>query len=365
MRFALLILGTFLTGIPAASGAEPGTPAEPGAPAQPGTPAESGTSAEPGTPAEPGTATQANLGAPRAARPAGARFFARHEITLFSDSQGPGFRSPLGVTTDPFGNVFVADTGNHRVVQFDEQGRKVFVYGGYGWREGEFSGPSDVSAAEGFRLFVVDEGNDRIQEFDIGDTSPEGVVFPFAAGMGLGGEELVRPSRIQLDTEGRIYVTDGLCHCVWIFTPTGELFGRLGELGDAPTRFRNPGGVAVGPKGRVYVADTGNRRIQVFDSIGNFLAVWGGPEDDFLVEPIGVEVGPEGNVWVADAGSAEVRVFTPAGVPLFRFGGHGDGPGSFGAPVDLAHGRNGRLWVVDEEREVVEGFSIQRLGEGE
>jgi DNA-binding beta-propeller fold protein YncE len=121
----------------------------------------------------------------------------------------------------------------------------------------------------------------------------------------------------------------------------------------------------VGKKGRVYVADTGNRRIQVFDSIGNWIAVWGGPEEEFLDEPIGIDAGPGGNIWVADAGSGWVRVFTPAGAPLFRFGGPGDGPGRFRSPVDVAVGPDGVVYVVDEEREVVERYQVRRETDGE
>jgi DNA-binding beta-propeller fold protein YncE len=157
-----------------------------------------------------------------------------------------------------------------------------------------------------------------------------------------------------------VYVSDALCHCVWIFTPTGELVMRLGGLGTEPARFRNPSGVVVGRQGRVYVADSGNRRIQVFDSIGSWVAAWGGPDEDLLVEPIGVDVDAAGNVWVADAGSAWVQVFTPAGAPLFRFGGPGDGPGRFRSPVDVAVGPDDVVYVVDEGREVVERYRIRR-----
>jgi DNA-binding beta-propeller fold protein YncE len=308
-------------------------------------------------------AGEAESGNPAATGGPGTRFEARFEISLHSSPDGPGFHAPRGVSTDPFGNVFVADTGNHRVVQFDADGRFVFDFGGHGWGQGELSGPTDVSAREGFRLFVVDAGNDRIQEFDIGDSSPEGTVFPFGEGRGLGGEELVRPSRMDVDREGRIYVSDDLCHCVWIFAPTGELVSRLGGLGSAPSRFRDPAGVAVGPKGRVFVADAGNRRVQVFDAIGNWSAAWGGPDEDFLDHPSGIDVGPDGNVWVSDAGSGLVRVLTPDGLPLFSFGGAGGGPGRFRAPVDLALGPDGRVWVVDAEREVVEGYRIARVAE--
>jgi DNA-binding beta-propeller fold protein YncE len=294
-----------------------------------------------------------------------ARFAARYEISLFAADGGPGFREPHAVSTDAFGDVFVADTGNHRVVQFDPAGRRVFEFGGYGWGTGELSGPTDVCAREGFRLFVVDAGNERIQQFDIRDKSVEGSVLPFATGQGLEGEALVRPRRMDLDAEGRIYVSDELSHCVWIFTPTGTLATQLGGLGDAPSRFRSPAGVAVGPKGGVYVADAGNRRVQVFDSIGNWVATWGGPEESLFVEPEGIDVAPDGTVWVADAGSALVRLFTPDGIPLFSFGGPGDGPGKFRAPTDVAIGPHGRLWVVDRERGTVEGFRIESVAAAE
>lgn len=288
------------------------------------------------------------------------RFLARFDIAL-TTPEGGGFREPLGVSTDPFGNVFVADTGNHRVVQYDPHGRFVIELGGYGWDEGELSRPTDVCAREGFRLFVVDAGNDRIQEFDISDKSSAGTAFPFQEGEGLSGEALVRPVRMDLDREGRIYVSDDLCHCVWIFSPTGSLVLELGGLGDAASRFRDPAGVAVGARGAVYVADPGNHRIQVFDSIGNWKAAWDGPAEDPLKEPTGIDVGADGNVYVADAADARVRVFTAEGIPLFSFGGPGDAPGTFRSPVDVAVGPDGRVWVVDEVRQTVEGYRIERV----
>ncbi len=293
------------------------------------------------------------------------RLAAVPDLSLHASPEGPGFRGPTAVSVDLFGQVFVADTGNHRVVHFDSTGRLVRIFGDQGWGVGEFSGPSDVCAREGFRLFVVDEGNERIQEFDIGDSSPEGAVFPFREAEGLAGEDLVRPFRMDLDAEGRIYVSDSLCHCVWIFSPTGQLVERLGEAGSAPGQFRSPAGVAVGPGGRVHVADAGNARIQVFDSIGNWIAAWGGPATDPLSEPTGIDVDAEGNLWIADPGLSRVRVFTADGGLLFDLGGAGDGPGRFRAPVDVALDPDGSVWVVDEIREVVERFRIERVPGGE
>ena len=80
-----------------------------------------------------------------------------------------------------------------------------------------------------------------------------------------------------------------------------------------------------------------------------------------LVEPIGVDVGADGRVYVADAGTASVRVFNGEGVPLFTFGGPGDGPGRFRALRDVAVGPDGRVWTVDAEREVAEAYVIERV----
>jgi hypothetical protein len=66
-----------------------------------------------------------------------ARFVARLEISLFAAKDAPGFRQPEAVSVGVLGDVFVADTGNHRVVQFDPKGRVVFDFGGYGWSDGE------------------------------------------------------------------------------------------------------------------------------------------------------------------------------------------------------------------------------------
>ena len=312
-----------------------------------------------------GAAATADAPAGQAGQATGTRLVVVPDLSLIVGPDDPGFRSPRAVSLDLFGNVFVADTGNHRVVHFDPAGRVVFAFGDYGWDVGEFSDPTDVCAREGFRLFVVDEGNERIQEFDIGDSSPEGAVFPFREGQGIGTEALVRPHRMEIDAEGRIYVSDTLSHYVWIFAPTGELVVRLGGPGEAAGQFREPAGVTVGPGGRVYVADPGNSRIQVFDSIGNWTAEWRGPDDDPLVTPTGLAYDPAGRIWVADPGTSRIRALTLSGNELFGFGGPGDGLGHFRMPVDVAVDAEGRVWVVDEEREVVERFRVERVPGGE
>ncbi|MCA9752024.1 MAG: hypothetical protein KC591_07520, partial [Gemmatimonadetes bacterium] len=120
-----------------------------------------------------------------------AHLAARYDRVLLAPEDRP-LRNPSAVSVDPFGGIFVADTDNHRVLQYDAAGRFTFALGGYGWESGRLSQPTDVCAREGFRVFVADAGNDRVQSFSIRDSAEEGTVFPFSFGSGFGGEPLVR-----------------------------------------------------------------------------------------------------------------------------------------------------------------------------
>lgn len=154
--------------------------------------------------------------------------------------------------------------------------------------------------------------------------------------------------------------------------------------------FNEPRDIAVDKEGNVYVADTGNRRIQKFDSQGEFLLTWSGEEENF-VEPLAVIVTSQGQVFVLDSEPGWIYRFTADGEPLGRFGGpeaqlfhprgmaidaqdniyiadtggcrlikydvqgnrltqfgeKGSGPGQLLEPIDVAIGPGGDLYVTD------------------
>lgn len=126
------------------------------------------------------------------------------------------------------------------------------------------------------------------------------------------------------------------------------------ELGDG--QFREPWGIAVGADGRVFVADTWNGRIQVFDSQGKFLRKWGvfnaiteDSRDPYaLFGPRGLAVTPAGNLLVADTGNKRILEFTPAGEFVRQVGGGGVLLGHFEEPVAVAiHPPTGNVLVSD------------------
>ena len=140
--------------------------------------------------------------------------------------------------------------------------------------------------------------------------------------LGLGfadADEFSGPAGIAVDGAGKVYVADTGNNRVQIFNDNGELLEDRG-LDGGEGEFDGPAGIAVDGAGNVYVADTVNDRIQVFSHSGAFLSKWGfyGIGEGEFDEPEGIATGGVGNVYVADVGNDRVQIFKalmPAGVP--------------------------------------------------
>ncbi|MGC4105724.1 MAG: SMP-30/gluconolactonase/LRE family protein [Thermomicrobiales bacterium] len=192
---------------------------------------------------------------------------------------------------------------------------------------GQLNDPTGVALSpDGQTIYVVDSGNLRLQRYSIdgtfigvwdGSTDQAG---QFATQFGQG------PQSVTVDQNGLIYVADTWNHRVVIFDAQGTMVRELGQRGvqadtmDSPDpnvdtgRFYGPRGVAV-DSGEIYITDTGNERVQVFASDGTFLRTFGGTgsEPGKLIEPTGIAIGPDGNVYVADSGNARISVFSKNG----------------------------------------------------
>ena len=108
-------------------------------------------------------------------------------------------------------------------------------------------------------------------------------------------------------------------------------------------QFKQPGAIAIGPDGLVYVADTWNQRVQVFTPEGEYKREW----SDKYYGPRGIAAAPSGAIYLSDTGNHRVRKFTPDGVEQTTWGGLGKDPGQFTEPVGIAVGKDGTVYVVD------------------
>jgi sugar lactone lactonase YvrE len=173
-----------------------------------------------------------------------------------------GLERPTGLVWDPEARrIFVSDTLSHSVVVLDADGKRLFEIGGRGAGGGEFNYPSHLALAGG-RLYVNDTMNFRIQVFDL-----DGKFVASFGQQGDGTGDFAQPKGVGLDSEGHLYVVDALFNRVQIFDDRGQLLLAFGGDGAAPGEFWLPTGLYI-VKDRIYVADSFNRRVQIFQFLG-------------------------------------------------------------------------------------------------
>jgi DNA-binding beta-propeller fold protein YncE len=157
----------------------------------------------------------------------------------------------------------VVDTGNKRVVIFDNDGNYVSQFGSVGMAIGQFDEPVGITIDEEDRVYIADTWNQRIQKFDKdagGEYQPvqEWEVYAWF------GESLDNKPYLDIDPQGFLYVTDPEGLRVLEFKEDGTFVRYWGDLGAGLNQFTLVGSVAVDPSGGVWVTDTGNNRIMHF-----------------------------------------------------------------------------------------------------
>lgn len=134
-----------------------------------------------------------------------------------------------------------------------------------------------------------------------------------------GEKDIQTAHHLKIDPEGRIWVADIGRHVVMQFTPDGELLRTLGtpdEAGDDEQRLNKPTDMAITPDGDVFVSDGyGNNRLVHFDRNGRFVKAWGklGIEPGEFSLPHAIDVDSRGRLYVADRNNVRVQVFDQSG----------------------------------------------------
>ena len=126
---------------------------------------------------------------------------------------------------------------------------------------------------------------------------------------------LAEPRKLAVDESGNVYVVDSENHRVQVFDSNGIYLRQWGSEGSGEGEFKSPSGLALDESGNVYITELGNHRVQVFDSQGGFLRKWGseGSDDGQFNSPNGIEVDRSGNVYVADTRNNRIQVFDSSG----------------------------------------------------
>ena len=250
-----------------------------------------------------------------------------------------------GIAVDSRGRIYVADGYRRSVFVLDPVQHRVEVRGGSA-RAG-LGLPVGVALDGKDRLFVSDSLTASITCFD-----PEGRVLAQ-----FGREELERPGGIAVDRKRhRLYVADAKAHRVVVFNSETFAFqrfiGRPSTAGAAePGRFAAPTNVAVDKRGNLYVTDTWNHRVQIFNRRGRFLRAFGGhgTRPGNFIRPKGIAVDSDGHIYVADAEFNNFQIFTPEGQPLLAIGNLGGEPGQFTLIAGLFIDDQDRIYTTEQE----------------
>ncbi|MCF7732297.1 MAG: DUF1573 domain-containing protein [Akkermansiaceae bacterium] len=298
----------------------------------------------------------------------------------YAEGIGPEarFDQPWGIATDAAGNIYVADTKNHRIRRIAPDGTTTTIAGtgvaGFANGPGtaaQFHEPLGITLGADGSLFVADSLNHLIRAI-----AADGQVRTHS-GLGLAGftdgvgvaARFNRPSGLAIDRDGTIYVADRGNHRIRKVTPDGvaSTFAGSGIAGfqngpGTSARFNEPLGIAIGPTGIVYLTEAVTHCVRSIAPDG-FVSTLAGDGAGYVDgsgsaarfrSPTGLAVDASGNIHVADSGNHRIRRITPAG-EVTTFAGSGipgaaDGLGAeaqFNLPLAIAVDGAGDLIASD------------------
>jgi len=227
------------------------------------------------------------------------------------------------------------------------------------WGAGLFAMPHSLTVDEAGDVWVADVALHQVFKF-----SPRGKLLLTLGERGIPGDDqrhFNRPSDVAIGPDGSIFVSDGYGNNrVVKFDPAGKFLRAWGKKGAGAGEFNLPHAIGVDGRGRVYVNDRGNSRIQCFDADGHFLFQWKGPP---FVNPQDVKIGRSGRAYVVQSGDeappdeAGVLVLSGDGMVLGRVGRFGNYDGQFVDPHWVAVDSNEDVYVADFTGRRVQKFS--------
>ena len=207
---------------------------------------------------------------------------------------------PKGMALDHEGNIVVVEPHYSRINHFTPEGRLVSQWGAHGQERGELSFPRAVAIAPDGSAFISEfQIVERLQKFDLARESVQVEI----RGAGHGPREFNRAEGLSLDDDGNLYVADSCNHRVQVFDGGGAFLREHGGPGAGRGEFSYPYDVRVDEQGRQYVCEFGNSRVTVLDADDQVLEVIGGAGSapGRFNNPWSLALDSRGNLYVADS----------------------------------------------------------------
>ncbi len=256
-------------------------------------------------------------------------------------------RRPSDVVADAAGNIYVADAESRIVFIFDQEKKALrFI----GLRRLGVPVGLAVSNKRGM-IFVSDSQQNKVFGFDMRTDNLK---------LSIGGPgEFKKPSgMVYDDASDRLYIADTQNHAVKVFDRDGRHIFTIGNRGNADGEFNFPSFLAMDRNGILYVVDSFNFRVQMFDANGKFMKKFGrlGDASGSFSRPAGISVDSDGNIYVVDTSFNNFQIFDNNGKLLMWVGNAGRNPGEFYLPTGIFVDSQDRIYVADTFNRRVQVF---------
>ncbi|MCG2725222.1 MAG: hypothetical protein L6420_03015 [Elusimicrobia bacterium] len=303
--------------------------------------------------------------------------------------------SNSGIAVDDYGFIYIVDSKEGKIKEISPEGEILGTFGTRGKGKSEFLDLSDIEVEGSGNIYLSDAGNKKIvtvilenklkkeklesvsssAAFNLKGPSKK-LVYKTDAFLILDNGSVIaalpdtkevaiidekgrktfsrygkeqgqtnKPLGFSFDTKGRVFIADTGNSRIQIFSPEGGFLNMFGEKGNKEGKFNAPQNLILNKEDRVYIADTKNKRLQAFNANGLFLFVMG-PEigNISLKKPIDVKCDEKGNIYVLDADLKKVIVTDASG----KFIKVWDDSGKLVKPIALAYDMKGYFYILDE-----------------
>lgn len=321
--------------------------------------------------------------------------------------------SASGLTVDMAGNIYITEGAEHSIKKFNSKAGLLLSFGSEGKSRGQFKNPAGIFVDQNNKIYAVDTRNKRVQILqNKGNTTPpiaaqtnavpmidyqdtiaaglslsdiqispigevlslsdknsniiiHGAINRIVGSIGREEGQFSGPSAFDYGLDGRIYVADTRNNRIQIFDQDGQFEYAFGERGSKTGQFNAPQGVVVNSHGIIYVADTQNNRIQMFNKDGIFLMSFGtaseakkdeNPVDGTFLKPTALAVNANDDLYVLDSGNNRYQVFNEKGHHLQTVGTLGESYGQLNNPVDIAIDPDNYIYVAEQGNHRVQIF---------
>ena len=183
----------------------------------------------------------------------------------FGQAEAPdAFWGPRDIAFDSLGRLYVTDTGNKRVVVFNPDGTFVTQFGTAGFDPGQFDEQVGIAINAQNEIFITDTWNQRVQVFALDPNTLQANMVRFWDVSAWYGSSLENKPYIAVDQAGHVFITDPEGYRVLEFTGEGEFVRGWGDYSPSSDGFGLPSGIEVDAEGRVWVSDAGNNLVLRF-----------------------------------------------------------------------------------------------------